>query len=74
MLYILVLGFANGNIQLIKPSDQIITPIVIAHIRHSRAGRALLRSRKECGRLWVLLGSAVQAGPHTQIGLCINYY
>ena len=32
-----------------------------SHIRHSRAGRALLRWRKECGRLWVQLASAVQA-------------
>ena len=43
-----------------------------SHIRHSRAGRALLRWRKECGRLWVLLGSAVQAGPHTLCGMCID--
>ena len=46
----------------------------ISHIRHSRAGRTLLRSRKECGRLWMLLGSAVQAGPHTLCGMCINSY
>ena len=45
-----------------------------SHIRHSRAGRALLPSRKECGWLWVLLGSAVQAGPHTQSGMCIDSY
>ena len=42
-----------------------------SHIRHSGPGCALLRSRIECGRLWVLLGSAVQAGPHTQSGMCI---
>ena len=48
-----------------------------SHIRHSRAGRALLRWRKECGRLWVLLGSTVhmvQAGPHAQSGMCIDSY
>ena len=45
-----------------------------SHIRHSRAGRALLRSRKECGWLWVLLGSAVQACPHTLCGMCIDSY
>ena len=45
-----------------------------SHIRHSRAGRALLRSRKECRRLWVLLGSAVQVGPQTQSGMCIDPY
>ena len=32
-----------------------------SHIRHSRAGRALLCWRKERGRLWVQLASAVQA-------------
>ena len=36
-----------------------------SHIRHSRAGRALLRWRKECGRLWVQLASAVQAPMHS---------
>ena len=45
-----------------------------SHIRHSHVGRALLRSRTECGRLWVLLGSAVQAGPPTQSGMCIDSY
>ena len=43
-----------------------------SHIRHSQTGRALLRSRKEFGRLWVLLMSAVQAGSHTQSGLQCN--
>ena len=43
-----------------------------SHIRHSRAGRALLRWRKECGRLWVLLGSAVQAPIHSS--MCIESY
>ena len=32
-----------------------------SHIWHSRVGRALLHWRKECGRLWVLLGNAAQA-------------
>ena len=36
-----------------------------SHIRHLRAGRALLRWRKECGRLWVQLASAVQAPIHS---------
>ena len=45
-----------------------------SHIWHSRTGRALLRSRKECRRLWVQLRSAVQAGPHTQSGMCIDSY
>ena len=53
------------------------TWIGISHIRHSRTGGALLRWRKECGRLWVLLGSTVhmvQAGPHAQSGMCIDSY
>ena len=45
-----------------------------SHIRHSRAGRALLRWRKECGRLWVLLGSAVQAPIHSVHSMCIDAY
>ena len=36
-----------------------------SHIQHSRAGHALLRWRKECRRLWVLLGSAVQPPIHS---------
>ena len=36
-----------------------------SHIRHSRTGRALLRWGKECGRLWVLLASAVRAPMHS---------
>ena len=38
---------------------------VNSHIRHSRSGRALLRWRKVCGRLWVQLTSAVQAPMHS---------
>ena len=38
---------------------------VNSHIRHSRAGRALLRWRKECGRIWVQLASAAQAPIHS---------
>ena len=34
----------------------------ISHIRHSRAGRTLLRSSKECGRLWMLLHGERSAG------------
>ena len=55
----------------IQPSDLFDTN---SQIRHSRAGRALLHSRKECRRLWVLLGSAAQAGPYTQSGMCIDSY
>ena len=45
-----------------------------SHIRHSRAGRALLRWRKECGRLWVQLASAVQALMHSVAYMYIDSY
>ena len=45
-----------------------------SHIRHSRACRALLRWRKECGRLWVQLASAVQAPMHSVAYMCIDSY
>ena len=45
-----------------------------SHIRHSRAGRALLRWRKECGRLWVQLASAVQAPMHSVAYMYIHSY
>ena len=49
-----------------------------SHIRHSRAGRTLLRWRKECGRLWVQLASAVQAPMRSVAYICtlilINFY
>ena len=45
-----------------------------SHIRHSRAGRALLRWRKECGRLWVQLASAVQAPMHSVAYMYIHCY
>ena len=48
--------------------------IVNSHIRHSRAGRALLRWRKECGRLWVQLASAVQAPMHSVAYMYIDSY
>ena len=45
-----------------------------SHIRHSRAGRAHLRWRKECGRLWVQLASAVQAPMHSVAYMYIDSY
>ena len=45
-----------------------------SHIRHSRAGRAFLRWRKECGRLWVQLASAVQAPMHSVAYMYIDSY
>ena len=45
-----------------------------SHIRHSRAGHALLRWRKECGRLWVQLASAVQAPIHSVAYMYIDSY
>ena len=45
-----------------------------SHIRHSRAGRALLRWRKECGRLWVQLASAVKAPMHSVAYMYIDSY
>ena len=45
-----------------------------SHIRHSRAGRALLPWRKECGRLWVQLASAVQAPMHSVAYMYIDSY
>ena len=47
---------------------------VNSHIRHSRAGRALLRWRKECGRLWVQLASGVQAPIHSVAYMYIDWY
>ena len=52
-----------------------LTPADInSHIRHSRAGRALLRWRKECGRLWVQLVSGVQAPIHSVAYMFIDCY
>ena len=52
-------------------------PIVFggnSHIRHSCAGRALLRWRKVCRRLWVQLTSAVQAPMHSVAYMYIDSY
>ena len=48
--------------------------LINSHIRHSRAGRALLRWRKVCGRLWVQLTSAVQAPMHSVAYMYIDSY
>ena len=45
-----------------------------SHIRHSRAGRALLRWRKECGWLWVQLASAVQPPIHNVAYMYIDCF
>ena len=45
-----------------------------SHIRHSRADRALLRWRKECGRLWVQLASAVKAPMHSVAYMYIDSF
>ena len=47
---------------------------VNSHIWHSCAGRALLHWRKECGRLWVQLASAMQARPHAQRSLHVHWF
>ena len=64
----------DGNIKVIHNPvcKEMITPN--SHIRHSRAGRALLRWRKECGRLWVQLASAVQAPIHSVAYMYIDSY
>ena len=45
-----------------------------SHIRHSRAGRALLCWKKEWGRLWVQLASAVQVPMHSVAYMYIDSY
>ena len=45
-----------------------------SHIRHSCAGRALLRWRKECGRLWAQLARAAQAPIHIVAYMYIDSY
>ena len=47
-----------------------------SHIWYSRSGRALLCWRNECGRLWVILGSAMQAPIHSVacVLILINFY
>ena len=60
----------------ILDAQVMIDPFIISnsHIRHSRAGRALLRWRKECGRLWVQLASAAQAPMHSVAYMYIDPY
>ena len=52
----------------------LVSALINSHIRHSCAGRALLRWRKECGRLWVQLARAAQAPMHIVAYMYIDSY
>ena len=58
------------NYQFIKLDWKLLN----SHIRHSRAGRALLCWRKEWGRLSVQLASAVQVPMHSVAYMYIDSY